>query len=140
MKLLDPRNELGSPVEDELVESRDRSIAAFPASLPPERSILVAAQTDAALSTLRELAEPLARSLPPRELILARLVQPPRAAGVRGGLQTENLHLERASHAINQVRERLAADKVAARGVALTSSSPAGTWSTSSSVSRSTWC
>jgi nucleotide-binding universal stress UspA family protein len=43
---------------------------------------------------------------------------------VRGGLQSENLALERASRAINDLRERLASDNVVARGVALTSSSP----------------
>ena len=56
----------------------------------PERSILVAPQTEAALAQLLALAEPLARSEPPRELILARLVRPPRGAGVRGGLQDES--------------------------------------------------
>src|SRR5947209_12265477 len=97
VRLLDPRNELGAPVEEELVESRERSIAAFPALSPHERSILVGAQTDPALSTLRELAEPLARSQPPRELILVRPVRPPRAAAVRGGLQTENALVRRAT-------------------------------------------
>jgi hypothetical protein len=40
---------------------------------------------------------------------------------VRGGLQSENLQLQQASQAINDVRSRLAADGVAARGVAITS-------------------
>ena len=69
-----------------MVQSREKSIAAFPALALPERSILVAARENVALPTLLELAEPLARSEPPHELILARLVEPPRGAGVRGGL------------------------------------------------------
>ena len=124
LKLLDPRNEYGSSVEDEFAEAARKAHTQHPELEVPERSILVAPQTDAALGQLIALAEPLARSEPSHELIIARLVQPPRAvgAGVRGGLQTENLQLERATRAINEVRARLAADGVAARGVALTSS------------------
>jgi hypothetical protein len=122
--LLDPHNELGSPVEEELVQSREKSIAAFPALSLPERSILVAAQTDAALATLRELAEPLARSQPPRELILARLVRPPRGAGVRGGLQSENALVRRAADEVERAQRELAASGIAARAVAFSSVHP----------------
>jgi Kef-type K+ transport system membrane component KefB len=123
LKLLDPRNEYGAHVEDEFADAAKEAAAEHPDLAVPERSILVAPQTDAALPQLMALAEPLARSEPRHELIVARLVQPPRGAGVRGGLQTENLQLERASQAINDIRARLAAEGVAARGVALTSSS-----------------
>ena len=75
--------------------AREQSSAEFPALPVPERSILVAPQTDGALPQLLALAEPLARSEPPRELILARLVRPPRGASARGGLQTENRLLQR---------------------------------------------
>jgi Kef-type K+ transport system membrane component KefB len=122
--LLDPHNELGSPVEEELVQSREKSIAAFPALSLPERSILVAAQTDAALATLRELAEPLARSQPPRELILARLVRPPRGAGVRGGLQSENALVRRAADEVERAQRELVASGIAARAVAFSSVHP----------------
>jgi hypothetical protein len=90
----------------------------------PERSILVAPQTDAALDQLIRLAEPLAHWEPPHELIITRFVEASRGIrnGVRGGLQTENLLLERASQAINEERARLAAEGLVARGVALTSS------------------
>ncbi len=123
LKLLDPRNEYGSDIEDEFAEAARLAADEHPELQVPERSILVAPQTDAALGQLIALAEPLARSQPPRELIIARPVRPTRGAGagVRGGLQTENLQLERASHAINEVRARLAADGVAARGVAFSS-------------------
>jgi Kef-type K+ transport system membrane component KefB len=124
LKLLDPRNEYGTKLEDELASAAAVAAREHPGLPTPERAILVASHTDAALERLAELAEPLARTAPPRELILTRLVEPPRGAGVRGGLQTENLQLERASQAIAQARERLAADGVLARGVALSSSRP----------------
>jgi Kef-type K+ transport system membrane component KefB len=124
LKLLDPRNEYGTTIEDELAGAAAAAAREHPGLPVAERSILVASHTDAALERLIELAEPLARSAPQRELILTRLVEPPRGAGVRGGLQTENLQLERASQAIAQARERLAAEGVLARGVALSSSHP----------------
>jgi Kef-type K+ transport system membrane component KefB len=125
LKLLDPRNAYGGSVEDELAEAAHAAAREHPELRVPARSILVAPQTDAALGQLIALAEPLARSEPMHELIIARLVEPPRGAGagVRGGLQSENLQLQQASEAINEVRARLADDGLAARGVALTSAS-----------------
>ncbi|MGA2926865.1 MAG: cation:proton antiporter [Solirubrobacteraceae bacterium] len=120
LRLLDPRNEFGANVEDEFAAATQAQTVRGLAV--PERSILVAPQTDAALEQLIALGEPLARSQPPHELIIARLVQPPRGAGVVGALQHENLELERASRAINEARVRLTGDGVLARGVALTSS------------------
>jgi hypothetical protein len=122
LKLLDPRNEYGAQLEDEFGAAARLAAMDHPGLVVPERSILIAPQTDAATAQLVALAEPLARSDSPRELVIARLVEPPRGAGVRGGLQTENLQLERASRAINEERDRLADEGVAARGVALTSS------------------
>ncbi|MGA8717907.1 MAG: cation:proton antiporter, partial [Solirubrobacteraceae bacterium] len=126
LKLIDPKNEFGRGVEDEFADAALAAVHAHPELPVPDRSILVAPQTDAAIPQLVALAEPLARSTPPRELIIARLVRPPRGAGagVRGGLQSENLALERSSREINETRERLATDGVVARGVALTSSNP----------------
>src|SRR5947207_388246 len=125
LNLLDPRNQYGGDV----VQEFDAALEAEGEHLElpmPERSILVAPQTDAGVAKLVGLAAPLARSEPPRELIIARLVRPTRGAGagVRAGLQSENLQLERASHAINELRSQLAAEGVVARGVALTSASP----------------
>jgi K+:H+ antiporter len=126
LKLLDPKNEYGRGIEDEFADAALAAVQAHPELPVPERSILVAPQTDAAIGQLVALAEPLARSQPPRELIVARLVRPPRGAGagVRGGLQSENLALEQASRAINDLRERLSLEGVVARGVALTSTTP----------------
>ena len=125
LKLLDPKNVYGRGVEDEFADAALAAVQAHPELPVPDRSILVAPQTDAAILSVA-LAEPLAGSTPPRELIIARLVRPPRGAGagVRGGLQSENLALERSSREINETRERLATDRVVARGVALTSTNP----------------
>jgi Kef-type K+ transport system membrane component KefB len=124
LKLLDPRNELGAPVEEELVEARELSLAEFPTVAIPEQSILVAPQTSSSLDQLLSLAEPLALSEPPRELIVARLVRPPRGAGVRGGLQTENRLLGEASEEVGEAREALIAKGIAARAVAFVSADP----------------
>jgi Kef-type K+ transport system membrane component KefB len=126
LKLIDPKNEYGTAVEDAFADAALAAVQEHPELPVPERSILVAPQTDAALVQLVDLAEPLARSEPPHEMIIARLVRPPRGAqaGVRGGLQSENLALERATREINEVRQRLGDEGVVARGVALTSSNP----------------
>jgi len=121
LRLLDPKNELGAPVEEELVEARETSSAEFPAIAVPEQAILVAPQGEAALAQLRSLAEPMALSEPPRELIVARLVSPPGGAAVRGGLQTENKLLEDASREVDAVRWELMGGGVAARAVAFVS-------------------
>ena len=80
IRLLDPHNAYGEEPEEELAASARR---ASPCQRAAERghSILVAPQSAAALDQLLALAEPLARSEPRRELILARLVQ---AAAGRG--------------------------------------------------------
>jgi len=123
LRLLDPRNEFGAPVSDELEEARTASLADSP--LPaPEQSILVAPQAEGALAQLLALAEPLARSEPPRELILARLVQPSGASAVRGGLQTQGKQLNQAFADMTRARVDLLERRVAARAVAFTSVDP----------------
>jgi Kef-type K+ transport system membrane component KefB len=124
LSLLDPRNEYGAQVEDEVSAAATAAAAEHPELKVPERSILVAPQTNAALPQLIALAEPLARSEPRHELIITRLIEPPRGAGVRGSLQTENQLLEKATQEITATRARLAGEGIAARGVALTSSAP----------------
>ena len=121
LRLLDPKNELGAPVEEELEEARAQSVEEFPALTPPEESILVAPQSDGGFPQLQALAEPLARSEPPRELILAKLVRPPRGAAARGGLQTENRLLQNASEDMNAARRELMERGIAARAVAFVS-------------------
>ena len=124
LKLLDPNNEFGAPVEEELEEARKESVSEFPELAVPDRSILLAPQADGALAQLSRLAEPLARSEPPRELILAKLVRPPRGAAVRGGLQTENKILAEAAEDVTEKRNELIDNGIAARSVAFISAEP----------------
>jgi DNA-binding SARP family transcriptional activator len=84
---------------------------AVPARARPDRSILLAAGTDADVATLAALAEPLARSASPHELILARAVADP----------TE---LAAASSLAGEAREALVARGVPARAAAFTSADP----------------
>jgi hypothetical protein len=121
LRLFDPRNEFGAPVEEELEEARRESLADSPVPIP-ERSILVAPQSDAAIEPLVALAEPLAASEPPRELIVARAIRPPRAAQVRGALQTEDRILGEVSQRLARVRLELLERGVATRAVAFNSS------------------
>ena len=124
LKLFDPKNEHGAPLEDELKEARALSRAEFPDLPVPERSILVAAQGEAELETLQAIAEPLARSEPPRELILARLVRPTRGASARGALQTEDKLLRDATDEVTIARLDLVHRGTAARSVAFSSADP----------------
>jgi Kef-type K+ transport system membrane component KefB len=121
LRLIDPRNTFGSPPEEELAEATRMSIDDGDA---PTRSILVAPQSDAALEPLLALAAPLARSEPPRELIVVRLVRPPRGSAIRGGLQTEAHEVREASDRVQRARLGLLDQGIASRAVALSSANP----------------
>lgn len=129
MRLLDPHNDFGEKPEEELAASSVMPAQPEP-GVGPElpvgagHSILVAPQSAAALEQLLALAEPLARSEPRRELILARLVRPPRGATVRGGLQTEARRVSEATEQLKHKREELLEEGIATRAVALTSADP----------------
>ena len=93
LKLLDPKNTFGAAGRGRARARRASSRSAdFPELPVPERSILVAPQSGGgapAAASRSPSRSP--RSEPPRELILARLVRPPRGASARaGGSQTEN--------------------------------------------------
>ena len=123
---LDPKGEYGADIDDEFEEARQESSAAFPAIEVPEKSILLAPQTDEGLRQILALAEPLARSEPPREVIVARPVAPSRgaAAGARVGVQTENRLLQESTAVVNDARDKLIREKIAARAVAFISPDP----------------
>lgn len=121
LRLIDPRNEFGAPPEAELAEA----VAELPEGVAPAGgAILVAPQNPSALDQLLGLAAPLARSEPPREIIIARLVRPPRGTVIRGGLQTERKRLLEANEQVERASQRLAGDDLPARGVAFTSADP----------------
>jgi DNA-binding SARP family transcriptional activator len=110
-------DELGiepSPALQELEKAilrQDPALALAAELAVPERSILVAPRSEATLDALLVLAEPLARTRPPREVILARL--------------TSGVELGAASALLNDRRASLAARGVAARAAAFTSETPA---------------
>jgi Kef-type K+ transport system membrane component KefB len=77
LRLIDPRNELSEPVEEELRRARPITSDRIPV---PEvaHAIMVAPQDPANVDALLALAEPLARSQPPREIIIAQVIVPDR--------------------------------------------------------------
>lgn len=127
LKLLDPENELGAPVEDEYAAAKSEAEAAHPSLATPERAILLAPQSKQGIGQLVALGRVLAASEPRRELILARQVRSSRAAsyGVRAGLQTDAMLLATASAEVEAVRDELIAEGIAARSVAYISTNPA---------------
>jgi hypothetical protein len=121
MKVIDPQNRFGEAPEEELAAATHLQVEEAPA---PRHSILVAPQTDGALEPLLSLALPLAYSEPPRELILLRLVAPPRGSSIRGGLQTEEFEVRESRELLERTRLDLLDRGVASRAVAITSSEP----------------
>ncbi|MCB8971772.1 MAG: cation:proton antiporter [Solirubrobacterales bacterium] len=126
LKLLDPHNELGAPVEDAYAAAKTEAEALHPSLPTPERAILLAPQSEHGMVQLVQLGRVLATSEPRRELILARQVRPSRAAsyGVRAGLQTDAKLLAQASAEVDAIRDGLTADGIAARSVAYISANP----------------
>jgi Kef-type K+ transport system membrane component KefB len=116
LRLIDSRGELSEPPEElqRVVGGAEREEAAR----APMRAILVAPQDDGAVDMLLAVAEPLARSEPPRELILVRLVAP---APLATGLVTEDRTLRTAAAQLNQRRDLLRERGVHTRAVAYTS-------------------
>jgi Kef-type K+ transport system membrane component KefB len=116
LRLVDPGGRLAVRPEDEL--------AAAPAEGPaPERAILVAPQDGRHLDALLELAEPLARSQPPRELLVARLLVPSRIAA---GPAADDHELTQVAADLHRRREGLRRRGLAVRTVAFTAADPAG--------------
>jgi Kef-type K+ transport system membrane component KefB len=119
LRLLDPRRELSEPVEDEL-----RRAEGPPSARPTEastRSILVAPQDPANLEALMTLAEPLAKAIPPREIVMAQIVMPGRFVT---GIQRDAEDVSNASAELNERRDALLARGIAARAAAFTSILP----------------
>jgi hypothetical protein len=110
LKLLDPQGKLSThPEEDVLAAARAEAAAMH--------AIVVAPQDPRRLEPLLSLAVPLARSQPPRELILAGLVVPSRIAT---GLAANDRELRETSSALELTRNALRGDDVEARSVAFT--------------------
>ena len=120
LRLIDPRHELSEPVEEELRRARRaaRDDVPVPAGA---RAILVAPQDEKNLEALLDLAEPLALTTPPRELVLAQLVIPDRFVT---GTSLDAGEVATTSERLDETRAELAAHGIAARAVAFTSILP----------------
>lgn len=112
LRLIDPKEEFSARPEDTL-RVVEKPVA--------ERSILVAPQDEKSLDSLIAIAEPLARSEPQREMILARILAPTRTAT---GIASEERELAEASRDITSRRKELIERGFAARAVAFTSPAP----------------
>ncbi len=117
LRLLDPRRELS--------EAPERAVKRLARGQGPraaaERSILVAPQDSSSVEALLAIAEPLAGSEPPRELVIVRLMPPARLAA---GLSSEDRVIREAARALNYEREALEERGVEARAVVFTSPDP----------------
>jgi Kef-type K+ transport system membrane component KefB len=119
LRLLDPRGELSEPPEVAFRRAVGEEVAA--GEQGPMRAILVAPQDDRNLDALLELAEPLARSQPPRELILVRLLRP---IALSTGLVSEDRLLGQATAELEQRRELLLERGIPTRVAAFTAADP----------------
>src|SRR2546423_1229577 len=109
IRLLDPRRRLSSPIEEEL-EGAVRGTA-----------ILVAPLADENVDELLALAVPLAKSSPARDLIVARVLQPP---PVTRPLATQERELAPARREPDRIDGLLEARGVRSRGVTFVSTNP----------------
>jgi Kef-type K+ transport system membrane component KefB len=120
LRLLDPRGELSEPVEEEL--RRAVRTGADELGVPlPTRSILVAPQDPENLDALLALAEPLAQSTPPREIVLAQAIVAERFVT---GTARDAEDVAATAEALNRRRAALIERGIAARAVAFTSRRP----------------
>jgi Kef-type K+ transport system membrane component KefB/nucleotide-binding universal stress UspA family protein len=115
LRLIDPRRSLSVRPEEELQAAAEAAA--------PDKAILVAPQDGKNLDWLLALAEPLARSEPRRELILARLLTSTRIAT---GLAADDHELARVAADLHRRRAQLIASGLAVRGIAFTSADTAG--------------
>jgi nucleotide-binding universal stress UspA family protein len=119
LRLIDRDGSMSVPVEDEI-----RVVEPVPPTRPvarPERAILVAPLDAKNMDSLLELAVPLARSEPNRELILVRLLEPSR---IITGLAPEERELAKAEEQLKLRGARLRAEGVWVRTAAFTSPLP----------------
>jgi hypothetical protein len=108
--------ELSAPPEEEL-----RQAARAERPTRPTRSILVAPQDANNLESLLDIAQPLAKSTPPRELILAEIVVPARYVT---GVLYDQKDINDANVRLNERRRELMDAGIATRAVAFNSVVP----------------
>jgi Kef-type K+ transport system membrane component KefB len=120
LRLIDPRRELSEPPEEEL--RRAVRVSEEQLTIPvPLRSILVAPQDERNFEALLSLALPIAKSTPPRELILVEVVVPDRYVT---GVLYDQRDTQEVSERLDGRRSELIEQGVATRAVAFTSVLP----------------
>jgi Kef-type K+ transport system membrane component KefB len=119
LKLIDPREELCDPVQDEVRLARRATSDDIP--VVPSRSVMVAPQDPVNLGALLALAEPLAKATPPREIIIAQAIMPSRF--VTGALRDED-EADRVEEELQEERAALLGRGIAARVAAFTTILP----------------
>ena len=125
LKLLDPKNELGAPVEEELEEARRCRAPSSPRCRCPSSRSWSRPQSDGALAAAAR-ARRAARALRAAARADPRATRAPAAAArrARGGLQTENRLLPRRPRSGGRSRDELMQEGIAARAVAFISTDP----------------
>ena len=119
LRLIDPRYELSEPVEEEFRQALRQTDEIPVPALP--HAILVAPQDEKNLDALLALAEPLAKTTPPRELVIAQIVIPNRFVT---GTSLDANDVEIVSDRLDEKRAELAERGVAARAFAFPSILP----------------
>jgi Kef-type K+ transport system membrane component KefB len=115
LRLIDPQKLFSSPPEEE-VQS-----AITAEGVEQRHSIVVSAQDSTNLDALLSIAEPLAATDPPRELIIARLVV---TQAIATGPASDARALRHATEEVNTRRDRLRERGIDARAVAFTTPDP----------------
>lgn len=120
LRLIDPRHELAEPVEEELRQAPRATRDDIPVPALA-RAILVAPQDEKNLDALLALAEPLAKTDPPRELVIAQVVIPDRFVT---GTSLDAGEVATTSLRLDEKRAELVERGVSARAFAFTSILP----------------
>jgi Kef-type K+ transport system membrane component KefB len=115
LRLIDPHKRLSSPPEEEV------HTAMAPEGAEQRHSVVVSAQDSKNLDALLAIAEPLAATEPPRELIIARLVV---TQAIATGPAADARELRGATEEVNTRRDRLRERGIEARAVAFTTPDP----------------
>ena len=111
LRLVDPQKLFSSPPEEEVREAMAEE------GVEPRHSVVVSAQDERNLDALLAIAEPLATTEPPRELIIARLVA---TVAVAPGPLADERELRRATEEVNTRRDLLRERGIDVRAVAFT--------------------
>ncbi|HXZ57553.1 MAG TPA: cation:proton antiporter [Gaiellaceae bacterium] len=119
LRLIDPKGMFSEPVEEELRRAprttEEREVPVLP------RTIIVAPQDPTNLEALLTLAEPLAKSIPPREIAMVQVVSPER---IVTGTIRDDAELKEISDQLEERQQLLSEHGISSRSVAVSSIVP----------------